>query len=358
LFSKILGRYGSGADYFEGSLGSAMEVTQSTLKTVLAAHDLPSIRSIQPDFRRGTAAFNAKSGRRRARGAYRVELTAGLVLILREVFERASCLDIGLQITDDPPLPQPAVAFPATVGLRPSYLTRDETDFSKPSWWQQMTPARIRRAHYMCLLGIWFVVNHEIAHIIRGHFIYLKQHGFTGALSELSFVDRRSPHFKHRFLEYDADTFAFDLMVWQIEREFGRLRKSNAKAVAAVFHTYLAAMLIFLLLDRNTPALAFEDSRTHPPLLARGAHLTQTLFDLFRDTQISLETVGAEVNRVLWSCCHVAAHLGIPNGRWLPGRMLGKEFALSLEDRDAYLGIVARLSEVADLKSVAPVFGD
>lgn len=277
------------------------------------------------------------------------------MLILREVFERASGVDLGFQTSDDPPPQQrAAIALPSTVGLRASYLTREETDFAKPSWWQNMSPGRIHWAHYMSVLGVWFIVNHEIAHIVRGHFSYLNKQGFSGALSEFSFLDERSPYFKHRFLEYDADNFAFDLMVWQIEQELGGLSRRNSEVTSTVFQVYLASLLIFLLLDRNTPKLAFDEQRSHPPLLARAAQLTQTLFDIFRDTDIPLEAVGVEVHRILWGCCRVAEQLHIPNGRWLPGKLLGEEFSLSLEDRDAYLRVVAELNGVADLKSAIP----
>ena len=352
MFNDIVDHYATTKNYFESSLSSAIAVTRSTIATVLSGHHLTSTRNINPLFRRRSAAFDAKSSPRKAPGAYRIVLTSGLVLILREVFERASCINLGLKTTDNPtPRRRVEVAFSPTVGARATYLTAAERSFSRPSWWQYMTPATIEWAHYMSLLGVWFIVNHEIAHIIRGHFTYLKRRGFTGELSEFSFVDERSSRFKHRFLEYDADNFAFDLMVWQAEARFGPLRKSNPDATSMVFQMYLASLLIFLLLDRNTGKLAFNDKSSHPPLLARAAQLTQTLFDIFRDTDISLKAVGAEIKRTLTACCRLARHLNIPNGRWLAGELLGKEFEMSLDDRESYLDILKKLNKIADLKS-------
>lgn len=357
MFSTIVDHYATSKNYFDSSVRSAIAVTRSTITTVLAGHHLASTRNIRALFHRRSGDFDAKSSPRpKARGAYRIVLTSGLVLILREVFERASCINLGLRATHDPLSRRRRsvdMTFPPTVGAKATYLKAAERSFSRPSWWQHMTPARIEWAHYMTLLGVWFIVNHEIAHIIRGHFTYLKKRGFTGELSELSFLneDEATSNFKHRFLEYDADNFAFDLMVWQVETRFGPLRKSNPDATSMVFQMYLAALLIFLLLDRNTPRLAFSDKTSHPPLLARAAQLTQTLFDIFRDTDIPLQNVGSEIKRTLTGCCRLALHLGIPNGRWRAGKLLGKEFELSLDDRDSYLGLLKELNKIADLKS-------
>ncbi len=99
------------------------------------------------------------------------------------------------------------------------------------------------------------------------------------------------------------------------------------------------------------PKRGAPDKASHPPLLARAAQLTQTLFDIFRDTDIPLQNVGSEIKRTLTGCCRLALHLGIPNGRWRAGKLLGKEFELSLDDRDSYLGLLKELNKIADLKS-------
>lgn len=67
-----------------------------------------------------------------------------------------------------------------------------------------------------------------------------------------------------------------------------------------------------------------------------------------------LDVVGAEVKRILTGCCRLARHLKIPNGRWRAGELLGKEFEMSLDDRDSYLDMLKELNRIADLKS-APV---
>jgi len=123
MFADIVDQYATRKDYLESSLRSAITVTQSTIATVLSGHHLTSTRNIGHVLDRHSPAFDAKSSPRKTRGAYRIELTSALVLILREVFERASCIDLGLRTTDDAaPRRRRDVAFPPTVGTRATYL--------------------------------------------------------------------------------------------------------------------------------------------------------------------------------------------------------------------------------------------
>jgi hypothetical protein len=66
---------------------------------------------------------------------------------------------------------------------------------------------------------------------------------------------------------------------------------------------------------------------------------------------VPLKAVGEGVHRVFLSCCRLFTHLRIPNGRWLPGKLLQMEFSASLADRDAYLGMLEELNDVAGLKA-------
>ncbi len=352
MFEDIIGGYAQQSEgYFNDSLTAADELSNFTIDTVLSGYDLPSIAEIEFFLQDSATTFDASVRPAREPGCFRIDITAGLVLTLREAFERFSCFDMGITIIDgELPAQAARMAIPRDLGERATYLTAEEPDMLRPSWWAIMSREQIEWAHYMSVLALWFIVNHEIAHVIRGHFPYLRQRGFHGKLTEFAFVDSKSIHFQQRFLEYDADTVSLDLMLSYVEDKFGELSRDNGETLSVVFQLYLAAVLVMMLLDRNTPSLEFHDKNTHPPLVARAASLSQTILDRFRDTDVELELAGAQIRHILSCCCGLSGHLDIPNGRWQRGRLLAREFGLGIEDRNRYIALVAELNEVADFK--------
>jgi len=120
-----------------------------------------------------------------------------------------------------------------------------------------------------------------------------------------------------RFIEFDADVHALDIMLVE------ELKANNVKSLTArqagdiAFLVAFAAIVVGQILDQGEPDVALQSRRTHPPPVWRAIFLSALLIETIpRETSAGTEEIGDRLNEAWTEAEHVASVLGLTSGRW------------------------------------------
>ncbi|MBV8092154.1 MAG: hypothetical protein JO110_02765 [Acetobacteraceae bacterium] len=182
---------------------------------------------------------------------------------------------------------------------------------------------RINALHELYCRVAQLVVHHEMAHLARRHLKILRQGEGLGVIDEaFQLNSSRFGEEQLRFIEFDADVHAFDMMLVEAGlMGHSPKRLSTAEVGEITFVLAFAAIVLGQLLDRGEATLALQSLRTHPPAVWRAIFATSLLREtLVRETCAAIEGITDRLNEAWTEAEHVAAALRLSPGRWDVGR--------------------------------------
>lgn len=164
-----------------------------------------------------------------------------------------------------------------------------------------------------------FLLYHELAHHARGHMEYVREvfgvSEIDEALNAASIADTAQETL--RFIEFDADHFALDMILMAHEREHPLKALRSEQALGEYILQAVAIIGLFMLLDLRHTRISRQYMTSHPASVHRAMRLTSALAKTYQkgvgwtdDERLNAHDVA------WWNASKIARALGLPEGRW------------------------------------------
>ena len=185
----------------------------------------------------------------------------------------------------------------AAVG-NPAFLAEYMTADERPEWaWRYL--GMIVEHTYL----------HEVAHAVRGHFLYLSR------TSERSALDQRTAGPDQNF-ELDADLQAIEMGI-AIAEKAGDFPKKNTLLLDFLFQKLLTLILLCQALDTDNEPLGRYRSDSHPPPVIRAMLVDRALRDTFPGRYgLSQREVDNVHSQAWWETSVAALAAKLTVNRW------------------------------------------
>ena len=195
-----------------------------------------------------------------------------------------------------------------------------------------------------------FIVYHELAHHARRHLPFLRSSLGVDVIDEaLSMHLTSSDASIFRFLEFDADHHALDMLITAADRERRFSLWTIEESETRCFQWTIAILSTFLLFDIDHIPIDDQYKTSHPAPVHRAMRMSAAISRTFA------REFGWEEDRRVdwhdsawWEVSVIAGLLGLPEGRWRGDRTDDMRWERFVEEERSFIAFSTELDALSD----------
>ena len=206
---------------------------------------------------------------------------------------------------------------------------------------------RVAAIHDLYARSLDFLLYHELAHHARDHLAYLASLGHSMTIDEqLNLANQGDGDRIQRFIEFDADHHALDMMMTELYRRQDLKTWSEEKGHTEAYLYGVSALVVFICLDAAAKTISTDYEGSHPPPLHRAARVTNEMTQFFKRELGWTDKLAVDLHDDCWiAASYLAEALGFPEGRWFGEDMAGLDLQRLHREEPGFFAFSRALDE-------------
>lgn len=219
----------------------------------------------------------------------------------------------------------------------------------RPDLWDHwvMSADRVDEFYNIFTQMLAFVIDHELAHHIRGHLEIMKmQTGLSLISDDAEARERERTDFLLQDIEFDADAMALNNMLLSMDQKHPFDTWTPDEALEFGFQIAFAQLLVAQALDNNAAPTKRPGDR-HPAPILRAINFTNLVFRSLHDLVPGDWEPFRDMHDTAWGeASALAEWVGLPDGRWHGALIPESTFAYFLTVEARYFAAHYRINQM------------